>query len=196
MHERLRTPAARLSVDVVHDGALQRVGFIALSAVQLLDVLPELHVEKEGYTVTGVLSDEDGKKMWLTADVTVCVPNAKEHGACVSNDAEYCPYRGCFDTPDEYLLMRVTFERQLADSAVARPRTGTTSIFPATRSSTATDASALRWTISFSAASGSARVRGRQAVLDVKYIDPLCGNRRLRRVVAEGQLCHDIKWCI
>ncbi len=152
-----------------------------LGAVQLLGVLPELHVGKEGYTVTGVLSDENDKKMWLT-DVTVCVPNAKGMSACVSNDAEYCPYRGCFDTPDEYLLMRVTF---LSDSSLTSAVTTSSnryhvdipgySEFDGDRC-VGTPMNTIEFSLLPMVELG---YEGRQAVLDVKYISPLCGNRRL-----------------
>ena len=149
--------------------------------VQSVSVVPKITLEPEFFDVRAVLTDEQGgHPMWLT-DVAICIPTRVGMHNCVTNEAKDCPYRGCFDMPDKYLLERVTF---LSDGDYTSATTTFDSRYhvdiPHFSSFTGDRCVGTPLnTISFSVLPFRERYEGRTAVVDIKYISPLCGYRRL-----------------
>jgi hypothetical protein len=147
---------------------------------QLLAVVPNLHIGRAGYSVDATLTEATGLKMWIT-DVMVCVPKLGGMEHCVTNEAQNCPYRGCFDTPDRYLSTRVTL---LSNSDYTAAATTATSLFhlqiPNLNTYTGdTCANPEINTLSFSLLPLKSMYEGRTAVVDIKYMSPICEGRRL-----------------
>ena len=152
-----------------------------LNGVALIEVVPELHIQRSGYTVTSTVAFED-QNVWLT-DVVVCIPNPAAMHDCITNEAEKCPYRGCFDTPHEYLEAKFTF---LSNSSYTAAATTSSSIFHVKlkdgyeeyAGDKCTAPKVMDW-ISFSLLPLKDLYNGRIAVIDMKYTIPLCSSRRL-----------------
>ena len=154
-----------------------------LNSVALIDIVPKLSVDRSGYTVTSSIAVE-GQNTWLT-DVAVCIPNPTAMYKCITNEAKQCPYRGCFDTPHEYLEAKFTF---LSNSSYTAAATTSSSIFHVQLKEGYADYAGdkcasninnvMDW-ISFSLLPLKDLYDGRRAVIDIKYVIPLCSGRRL-----------------
>ena len=149
--------------------------------VQTVAVVPQLDLGRAGYDVSATLTDAGGKGTWLT-DVMVCVPKLNNMRGCVTNEADNCPYRGCFDTPDQYLSARVTF---LSDSQYTAAVTTSSSEYHVRIPGYDTYDGIRCGTeplnkLSFSLLPFSLmNFEGRTVVVDIKYVSPICGSRRL-----------------
>lgn len=152
-----------------------------LNDISLIKFVPELNIQRSGYTVTSSISVE-GHNVWLT-DVVVCIPNPVAMHDCITNEADQCPYRGCFDTPHKYLEAKFTF---LSNSSYTAAATTSSSLFHVKlkdgyadyAGDKCADTKVMDW-ISFSLLPLKDMYEGRIAVIDVKYIVPLCSSRRL-----------------
>ena len=118
-------------------------------------------------TTWTTLTDAEGKDTWLT-DVMVCVP-AQQHGALRDQQADNCPYRGC-DTPERYLSTRDAAERLAVHRRDLHTRLCTTCACRLTPTPETGARCLCQHHIVLAASQEN--VRGRTAVVDIKYVIP------------------------
>lgn len=155
-----------------------------LMQVRIVSFVPELRLTKEYYTITASLELGD-VDAWIT-DVALCIPDERHYSSiakCILNEAVTdCPYRGCFDTPEQYLDYRITF---LRDSNYTGAITAASNAFDlqfargyANYNGDRCENVSVVDSVRFTTLPVSVNFNGRQAILDVKYDVPLCGSQR------------------
>ena len=150
-----------------------------------IELLPTLAVQQRGWEINASIALEN-LSPWIT-DVSLCVPKDIPLAACIENeDIEHCPYRGCENTPMQYLDEKIRF---VSDSNYTSAMTTYSSSYNVRMAlgyanydgdKCASDHN-VDW-FSFNVLALRGRYEGRTVVLDIGYTAPTCSGRRLNSV--------------
>jgi len=156
---------------------------------RLVSALPVLTVEQEDLTVNASLSLQNADA-WIT-DIALCIPEQGTMLECIANEAETCPFRGCFDTPSIYFYEIVYFMR---GSNYTGAMTAYSSQYSAElargyenyNGDRCGEVDAVDW-FKFSLSPLLPQWEGLTAVLDIKYEVPTCQRRLGRKLSSESR---------
>tara|TARA_B100001250_G_scaffold414387_1_gene452442 strand:- start:4706 stop:5824 length:1119 start_codon:yes stop_codon:yes gene_type:complete len=145
-------------------------------------LLPTLNITQIGWQLNATIMLESHTP-WIT-DVTLCIPKDIPLAACIENqDIEDCPYRGCSDTPMQYLDERIHFVSDSNYTAAMTTYSSSYNVHMAQGYANydgdmCASNHSVDW-FSFNAYPLRDNYEGRTAVLEVGYAIPSCGRRRL-----------------
>ena len=153
---------------------------------RVIQRLPDLTLEQyntQHMWVVNATIVAEYQSPWMT-DIMFCIPKELPLAACITNqDIEHCPYRGCRDTPSMYLDETIHF---LVDSNYPGAVTSFSSQYSvefahgyeAYDGDKCASNHSVDW-FSFNVMPLRDSYEGRQGVLDIQYVIPSCGRRRL-----------------